>query len=62
MTEREQILNWPEVAARTSLSRSTARRYCMDGLFPMPLKLGVGRRIGWRETDIAAWIKSRVAA
>ena len=52
----DRLLRLPEVMTRTGLSRSTIYRKMREGSFPEPLKLGV-RAVGWRESDIEAWMQ-----
>ena len=52
-----QILRLPEVTRRTGRSRSAIYRGVADGTFPAPVALGP-RAVGWRESDITAWIES----
>ena len=56
MTER--ILRRPNVEARTGLSRSTIYDWMKRGDFPKPVALGA-RLVGWRESDIQAWLEAR---
>ena len=56
MTER--ILRRPEVETRTGLSRSTIYAWMAEGCFPVPIKLGA-RLVGWRETNLTAWLEAR---
>jgi prophage regulatory protein len=61
------ILRMPDVVRATGLSESTIRNrinpLCRwyDPTFPEPVKLSPGKRgaIGWRNSDIEAWINSR---
>ena len=53
------ILRFPAVRARTGLSRVTVWRLEQRGEFPKHLKLS-SHIVGWLETDIAAWIRSRI--
>lgn len=56
----DRILRLPAVMARTGLSRATIyRRAGID--FPLPVRL-TARSIGWRESDIDAWVSSRTNA
>ena len=55
------ILRLPAVKARTGLSRTAIHIRVTNGTFPKPVKLGI-RAIGWLESDIDAWINSRVSA
>lgn len=45
----------------TGLSRSTIYAMMKNGTFPKSLSLGA-RAIGWLESDIQAWVDSRVSA
>lgn len=54
----ETILRLPEVMRRTGLAKPTIYLYMRNGTFPKTVALGV-RSVGWRESDIAAWIDSR---
>ena len=53
-----RILRRQTVEERTGLSRSTLYQYMQDGVFPAPVRLG-SRAVGWRESDIQAWIAER---
>ena len=54
----ERILRRPEIEARIGLSRSTIYQWMKEGRFPAPVKLGE-RMVGWRESEIAAWLDAR---
>jgi prophage regulatory protein len=54
----ERILRRPEVELITGLSRSTIYSWVSAGRFPKPVALGA-RLVGWRETDIQAWLQAR---
>lgn len=54
----ERILRRPDVEARTGLSRSTIYQWMKEGTFPQPVALGA-RLVGWRESDIEAWLQAR---
>jgi prophage regulatory protein len=54
----ERILRRPEVEARTGLSRSTIYAWMEVGTFPKPVALGA-RLVGWKESEITAWLESR---
>ena len=56
MTER--ILRRPAVEAMVGIGRSTLYAWVADGDFPRPVRLGT-RAVGWRESDIHAWLASR---
>ena len=56
----ERILRRPVVEARTGLSRSTIYEWMKRGEFPKPVALGT-RLVGWRESEIEAWLEARAA-
>jgi prophage regulatory protein len=52
----DRILRLPAVIARTGMSRATIyRRAGID--FPKPVRL-TSRSIGWRESEVDAWISN----
>ncbi|EXJ14590.1 hypothetical protein D779_2284 [Imhoffiella purpurea] len=51
----------PEVVTRTGLSRASVYALMSKGRFPKSIKLSE-RAVGWRESDVAAWIESRQQA
>ena len=54
------VLRFPAVRARTGLSRVvTLWRLEQRGEFPKHLKLS-SHIVGWLETDVTAWIRSRI--
>lgn len=61
--QADRILRRPEVRARVGLSDSQIYSQISEGKFPPQVKLvDGGRAVGWRESDIAAWIASRQTA
>lgn len=56
-----QIYRRPEIERRLGISRSTVYLWLRKGQFPPPIKLGQ-RAIGWRASDIEAWLGGRVNA
>jgi prophage regulatory protein len=57
----ERILSAKETfgpRGRTGISNSTGYELVRRGDFPQPVQLTAGR-VGWRESDVDAWIKSR---
>lgn len=54
----DKILRRPMVQATTGLSSSTIYSMMAVGEFPRPVQLSV-RAVGWRESDITAWLESR---
>ena len=57
----DRILRFREVIHRCGVSRATIYRRMAEGDFPRPLRLG-GSAVGWRESDIDAWIADRPEA
>jgi len=55
------ILRMPNVKSRTGLSRSTIYAMIKDNRFPKYISLGA-RSVGWLESEIEAWIESRINA
>jgi prophage regulatory protein len=56
-----RILRWPEVHKMTGLCRSHVHAQVKKGAFPAPIKLGP-RASGWLESEIQAFIQSRIDA
>lgn len=56
--ELESIKRITDTKAIVGLSRSTIYAMIKLGEFPQPVLLG-SRSVGWRNTDIQEWIKSR---
>lgn len=54
----DRIIRWPEVSARTSLSRTTAWRLMRDGKFPASVPI-TDHIVGWRLSEVDAWIAGR---
>ena len=54
----DSILRNQCVLARTGLSQTTRDRLERAGKFPRRVQLSQ-RAVGWREADIAQWIKER---
>ena len=50
-----RILRFPEVSARTGLSRSRLYHSMADGTFPLSIAIGE-RSIGWVEAEVDAWV------
>lgn len=57
----KRILRMPAVQVRIGLSRSTIYEAINKGEFPPSISLGA-RAVGWLESDIDAWLESRVLA
>jgi prophage regulatory protein len=56
----EKLLRLPTVIERVGVSRSTLWSWVREKRFPPPVRLGL-RAVGWRESEVAAWIEARVA-
>lgn len=54
----DPILRMAGVEQLVGLSRTAIYRLRRQGDFPRPIPLA-GRTIGWRESDLRAWIQSR---
>jgi prophage regulatory protein len=57
----DAILRLPDVQALTGQSKPTIYRRVRENDFPRPIALGP-RTVGWRASDVQAWIDSRPAA
>lgn len=55
------ILRRPAVEATVGLGRSAIYNMMAKGLFPKPVKL-TAKAVGWRKSDIDAWLASREVA
>lgn len=61
MTGSMRIIRLNEVIGLTGIARSTIYKYVADGGFPQPVTLGP-RCVGWVESEIHAWILSKIEA
>jgi prophage regulatory protein len=61
VTTSSRILRMAELKIRISLSRSTIYEMMASGDFPRSVSLGP-RAVGWLESDIEAWLDSRINA
>lgn len=61
---KNRILRQPEVLHRCGIARSTMYRWIAEGVFPRQRSMkgaGLkGKAVGWLESDIDAWIDSRM--
>jgi|GEM_PF-1122892 len=57
----EQIVRPKPLAKRLGVHVTTLWRWCRDKKFPPPLQLG-DNSIGWKESDVVAWLNGRAAA
>ena len=56
-----EILRPRQVIECLKVSRATLDRWRAKGLFPPPIQLGP-TAIGWRRSDVEAWLDSRPEA
>ena len=56
-----QIIRLPQLKALTGLSKTTLYDLIKKGEIPKPIKLGA-RAVGWLQSDIEAFIASRISA
>ena len=54
------VLSPRELARALGCSLPTLWRMRQRGDFPEPLRISPGR-VGWRESDVAAWLEQRAA-
>lgn len=54
-----KVLRLAQVMASTGLGRSTIYKYIGEGKFPIPFKLSE-RCVGWLESEVQQWIRSRL--
>ena len=58
MNDTNRMLRMPDVCLRIGLSRQTVYRMIRRGQFPPGVKL-TSWAVGWRATDVEAWLQSR---
>jgi prophage regulatory protein len=58
---KARLIRLREVRTRVGLGASTVYRYLAAGKFPRPVAIG-GGRVAWLESEIDAWIASRLEA
>lgn len=57
-----RIVKRHEVTSISGLKRSTIYKGMAEGTFPKQIKLTPsGRAVGWRLSEINAWLESRIA-
>ncbi|HCF6160248.1 AlpA family transcriptional regulator [Pseudomonas aeruginosa] len=56
-----KVLRLNAVVLATGLARSTIYKLIGSGEFPRPVP-PTGRCVGWIESEVAAWIQSRIEA
>ena len=55
---QQRIVRLPEVVDRVGMSRGSVYRLMTIGRCPKSVKLSE-RAVGWRESDLNAWLESR---
>ena len=58
---KHRVVRMPEAEEITGLSRGSIYRLMTIGRFPKSIKLSE-RAMGWRESDLNAWLDSRQSA
>ena len=53
------ILRLKQLEIRTGLSKATLYKFIKAGTFPAQKQLGL-RSVGWLESDVSAWVESRI--
>ena len=53
-----EFLSERQVLRKIGVCRSTLWRYQKNGVFPKRRRIGP-RRVGWLDSDVEAWMKSR---
>lgn len=61
-TTTPRFLSWPQTVERTGISKPTIWRLHRAGKFPKPVVLEDTRRSLFIESEVDAWIASRIAA
>ena len=61
MAARATLLRLPMVMHITGLARSTIYKLVSQNQFPVPIKLSK-RAVGWLQSEVEAWVSSRVRA
>jgi prophage regulatory protein len=54
----DSYLRFPDVKARSGLSRTTIHRLVKAGDFPAPKRIGA-RAVAWLSSDFARWCEGR---
>jgi prophage regulatory protein len=55
-----KILRLPALKERTGLPRSSIYLKVSKGEFPIPIKLGGQRAVGWLESEIDEWLTQQI--
>ena len=58
--DSQAIIRLRQVKARTGRCRSSIYADIREGKFPAPIHIGA-RAVGWLESEINAWIESRIS-
>ncbi len=53
----DRILRLPQVSQKTGRAHSTIWKDVSEGIFPPPISTGK-RSVGWRESELSAWISA----
>ena len=58
---QRRFLRYKAVVEKTGLCKRTLENLVRDGLFVMPVKIGV-RAVGFVEAEVDAWVEACIAA
>lgn len=58
---QNEIYRFPKVNKITGLSRSTIKRLEQQGSFPKRVQISANA-VGWRKSDVSAWLETRQTA
>lgn len=58
-SQEQVFLRLPHVLKAIGVGRSTVWRWCKEGYFPAPVRLGP-RVVAWRASDVSEWAATRV--
>lgn len=61
MDEIIKLIKKKEVLAAGGFSPTGLYRHMAQGLWPSPVRLGVGRAVGWPANEVAAVNKAKIA-
>jgi predicted DNA-binding transcriptional regulator AlpA len=55
----DPVLPMPKVLEMVGVKRTTLYTMTRAGKFPSPVRLTDGRKIGWRQSAVKAWLDAR---
>jgi len=54
----DRLIRLKELITIVGLSSTSIWRRCNDGKFPRSVRLGTGSAVGWRKSEVDAWMNS----